>query len=79
MLTIVLSVIALLLLVIAFIYTMKIGKNARYQSNGNDSDGHEQSHKHPYLGIRNPIFLTYLIAALLVISFIVYYASTSKW
>lgn len=77
MLTIVLSVISLLILVIGFFYTMKIVKNTKYQSGGYDTEINEKVQDHPY--IRNPVFLTYLIAAILVIALIVYYALSSRW
>ncbi len=76
-LTAVLSVLALLILVIGFFYTMKITKNTKYQSDGLDTEINEKVQDHPY--IRNPIFLAYLVAATLIIAFIVYYALTSQW
>ncbi|MFZ3589457.1 hypothetical protein ACOI1C_09280 [Bacillus sp. DJP31] len=77
MLTAVLSVLALLILVIGFFYTMKIAKNTKYQTGGYDTEINEKVQDHPF--IRNPIFLAYLVAASLIIAFIAYYALSSKW
>jgi uncharacterized membrane protein SpoIIM required for sporulation len=77
MLDVILSILALLILVIGFFYTWNISKNTKYQSNGYDTEINGKVQAHPYT--RNPVFLTYIIGASLVIGFIVYYALSSKW
>lgn len=77
MLDVVLSALAVLILVIGFFYTWNISKNTKYQSNGYDTEINPKVQAHPYT--RNPIFLTYLIGAAIVIGFIVYYALSSRW
>jgi hypothetical protein len=77
MLDIVLAVLAIIILVIGFFYTFNISKNTKYQTNGYDTEINEKVQAHPF--IRNPIFLTYIIAAVLVIGYIVFRAVTSQW
>jgi hypothetical protein len=77
MLDIVLSVIAFLILAVGLIYTLKIGKNTKYQTDGYDPEISDKVQAHPYT--RNPIFLAFIIFALLFFIFLAYYALTMRW
>lgn len=77
MLDMVLMVLGLLILVGGLFYTLKLGKNTKYQTEGYDTELHDKVKDHPYT--RNPVFLTYIIAAILTLGFIAYYALSSRW
>jgi hypothetical protein len=77
MLDVVLSVVALLILVIGLFYTLKISKNTKYQSGGYDTEINEKVQAHPYT--RNPVFLAYIIGALIFFLFLAYYALSMRW
>lgn len=77
MLDMVLMVLGLLILVGGLFYTLKLGKNTKYQTEGYDTEIHDKVKDHPFT--RNPVFLTYIIAAILTLVFIAYYALSSRW
>jgi hypothetical protein len=59
-------------LVLSFLYTLKVARQQKALKNELDTDLPDKVQEHPYT--KNPIFLTYLIAAVLVILFIIYKA-----
>ncbi|MFC0270711.1 hypothetical protein ACFFIX_04505 [Metabacillus herbersteinensis] len=72
----VLVVIVLLILATSLIYTFKVGKLATSRKSELDTQINEKVQEHPYL--RNPIFLAYLIGAMLVLAFIFYMAYSTS-
>jgi len=76
-LTMVLGVIALLILATSLIYTFKVGKLVSERKAKYDTQINERVQDHPYT--RNPVFLTYLIAAVLSLAYIFYLAFTISW
>jgi energy-converting hydrogenase Eha subunit F len=72
-----LSVIAFLILVVGFVYTIRVAKNQRYQRGEYDTQINEKVQVHPYT--RNPVFIAYLIFIGLVLAYIIYLATTSYW
>ncbi|WP_253957734.1 hypothetical protein [Metabacillus halosaccharovorans] len=76
-LTMVLGVIALLILVTSLIYTFKIGKLVSERKAKYDTQLNEKVQDHPYS--RNPVFLAYMIAAVLSVAYIFYLAFTISW
>ncbi|MCA1029864.1 hypothetical protein LCL95_02310 [Bacillus timonensis] len=73
----VLSVLAILILVVGLVYTYSLG-NRQHKKQGNyDTEINEKVVKHPYL--RNPVFLTYALASLFVIFYIIYISINSTW
>ncbi|APH05482.1 hypothetical protein [Bacillus weihaiensis] len=73
-LTTVLGVVALLILTASLIYTFKVGKLVSERKANYDTQINEKVQEHPYA--RNPIFLAYLIAGVLSLSYIFYLAFT---
>ncbi|ART76152.1 hypothetical protein B4U37_08915 [Sutcliffiella horikoshii] len=73
----ILLIVALLILAGGMIYTYKVGRQSSTQSANQDSSIDEKVQDHYVL--RNPVFLTYLIAAVLVLSYIVYAGLNSNW
>lgn len=59
-------------LVLSFLYTLKVARQQKALKNELDTDLPDKVQEHPYT--KNPIFLTSLIAAVLVILFIIYKA-----
>ncbi|TYS15941.1 hypothetical protein FZC78_14175 [Rossellomorea vietnamensis] len=59
-------------LVLSLLYTLKVARQQKELKNELDTDLPDKVQEHPYT--KNPIFLTYLIAAVLVILFIIYKA-----
>lgn len=76
-LTIILGVIALLTLAISLLYTFRVGKLVSSRRSNYDSQINEKVQEHPY--IRNPIFLAFIIAAILSLAYIFYLAYTVSW
>jgi hypothetical protein len=66
-----LSLIAALILTVGLIYTARLAKRQRYQGEY-DTEISERVQAHPVT--RNPVFLTYLVALVLVILYIIYFA-----
>ncbi|WP_240189927.1 MULTISPECIES: hypothetical protein [Bacillaceae] len=60
------------LLILSLLYTFKVARQQKALKNELDTDLPDKVQEHPYT--KNPIFLTYLIAAVLVILFIIYKA-----
>ncbi|MFD1735617.1 hypothetical protein ACFSCX_03480 [Bacillus salitolerans] len=77
MLDIVLAVLGTIILITGLFYTFNISKNTKYQTNGYDTEVNPKVQDHPYT--RNPIFLTYIIAGVLIIGYIIFRALTSQW
>ncbi|MBM6617627.1 hypothetical protein [Bacillus suaedaesalsae] len=77
MLDIVLMVVGVLVLLGGLLYTLKLGKNTKYQTEGYDTEINGKVKSHPYM--RNPVFLTYIIAAIITLAFIAYFALSSRW
>ncbi|KAA0548194.1 hypothetical protein FZW96_10370 [Bacillus sp. BGMRC 2118] len=77
MLDIVLMVVAVLVLLGGLLYTMKIGRSTKYQTEGYDTEINGKVKSHPYM--RNPVFLTYIIAAIITLALITYYALSNHW
>lgn len=75
--TMVLGVVALLILVTSLIYTFKIGKLVSERKAKYDTQLNEKVQEHPYT--RNPVFLAYMIAAVLALAYIFYLAFTISW
>ena len=73
----VLGVIALLILVTSLIYTFKIGKLVSGRKAKYDTQLNEKVQDHPYS--RNPVFLAYMIAAVLSLAYIFYLAFSISW
>ncbi|WP_044022569.1 hypothetical protein [Bacillus sp. SG-1] len=59
-------------LVYSLVYTFKVGRQQKALKNELDTDLPEKVQEHPYT--RNPIFLAFIISAVIVILFILYYA-----
>ncbi|WP_168413173.1 hypothetical protein [Bacillus salacetis] len=68
----ILLLIAAGVLAASLLYTFKVARQQKALKNELDTEIPEKVQDHPYS--RNPIFLTYLIAAVLVILFIIYKA-----
>jgi hypothetical protein len=68
----ILMLICAVILAFSLIYTFKVAKQQKSLKNELDTDLPEKVQEHPYT--RNPIFLSFLIAAVLVILFIIYKA-----
>jgi ABC-type Fe3+ transport system permease subunit len=77
MLDVVLSVVALLILIIGLWYTLNIAKNTKNKTDGYDTEINENVQAHPYT--RNPVFLAYIIGALVFFVFLAYYALSMRW
>jgi len=75
--TMVLGVVALLILATSLIYTFKIGKLVSERKAKYDTQLNEKVQEHPYT--RNPVFLAYMIAAVLALAYIFYLAFTISW
>jgi hypothetical protein len=73
----VLSVLVLIILIYGLVYTVRIGLNQKKQKSEFDTEVDEKVQDHSI--IRNPIFLTYLIAALLIGFYIIYMSLGSSW
>jgi hypothetical protein len=67
----VLSILVVLIAVIAFVYTYRLGRQQKWQEEL-DAPIPKAVQEHAYL--RNPVFLAYLLAALLVAVAILYLA-----
>jgi hypothetical protein len=74
--TLALSVIVLLIAVVGLIYTYSIGRRQKLQGEY-DTEINEKIQEHPY--IRNPVFLTYIVAVILAFIAIVYFAMNYEW
>ncbi|WP_235991705.1 hypothetical protein [Metabacillus schmidteae] len=75
--TMVLGVIALLVLITSLLYTFKVGKLVSERKAKYDTQLNEKVQDHPYT--RNPVFLAYLIAAVISLAYIFYLAYTISW
>jgi ABC-type Fe3+ transport system permease subunit len=71
----VLSILVVLIAVIGFVYTYRLGRQQKWQE---ELDGPlpKAVQERPYL--RNPIFLAYLLAALLAVV-VIFYLSLRYW
>ncbi|WP_027408306.1 hypothetical protein [Anoxybacteroides tepidamans] len=70
-LSFILSIIVFLIAVVGFIYTYSLGRRQRLQEQY-DAPINGKIQEHPYM--RNPVLLAYLIAGLLAIGMIAYFA-----
>ncbi|WP_404432684.1 hypothetical protein [Sutcliffiella horikoshii] len=68
----ILAILALIIVAGAMVYTYKIGRQADTQATTQDSSISEKVQDHHVL--RNPVFLAYLVAAVLILLYIVYVA-----
>ncbi|KEZ52770.1 hypothetical protein [Metabacillus indicus] len=75
--TIALAILAFMIVAGGLIYTAGIGRLVDIRKSEIDTPMNEKIQRHPY--IRNPIFLTYLIALGLVGFYILYLAFTRSW
>ncbi|WP_044893936.1 hypothetical protein [Bacillus alveayuensis] len=74
--TFVMSVVVFLIAVVGLIYTYSLGRKQKLQGEY-DTEINEKVQEHPYL--RNPVFLTYIIAAGLAVISIIYFALNYEW
>ncbi|PMC35194.1 hypothetical protein CJ195_20180 [Bacillus sp. UMB0899] len=68
---------ALLVLITSLLYTFKVGKLVSERKAKYDTQLNEKVQDHPYT--RNPVFLAYLIAAVISLAYIFYLAYTISW
>lgn len=73
----VLSILVILILAFGLIYTYRLGTKQHTMRSEYDTEINEKVQDHPY--ILNPVFLTYAIAAVLVIAYIIYNAVATSW
>jgi hypothetical protein len=73
----ILTILSVLILAIGLFYTYQLGKRQHNMRQQFDTEINEKVQDHPYT--RNPVFLTYVIAAALAIAFIIYMAIISSW
>ncbi|MDX8364873.1 hypothetical protein ACSVDA_11305 [Cytobacillus sp. Hm23] len=76
-LTFILMIISILILTIGLIYTYRLGRALKLQQDEYDPELNEKVQDHPVM--RNPIFITYLIALGLVVAYMIYLAVNSNW
>jgi hypothetical protein len=76
-LTMGLGVLVVLIVLVSLVYTLRVGKGVSERKSKMDTQLSEKVQEHPYS--RNPVFLAYLIAALVVLAYIFYLAYTISW
>ncbi|WP_224752524.1 hypothetical protein [Metabacillus arenae] len=67
-----LAIVTLLILAGGLIFTLKMGKVVSARKSEYDTQLNEKIQEHPYL--RNPIFIAYLVAAVIFVGFVLYFA-----
>ncbi|WP_078547450.1 hypothetical protein [Litchfieldia alkalitelluris] len=66
----ILTILSVLIIGTGLLYTYKLGKRQHTMRQQFDTEINEKVKDHPY--IRNPVFLTYVIASILTIGYIIY-------
>ncbi|KMJ58443.1 hypothetical protein AB685_11195 [Bacillus sp. LL01] len=73
----ILAIVALIIVAVAMVYTYKVGRQAETQATNQDSSISEKVQDHYVM--KNPVFLAYGIAAVLILLYIAYAALNSTW